>query len=380
MSNQKWAAAWCSSPSIAAAHPARYAKNITLRYVLRMQLNGEAIRIRLSNFGGTEDVRIAACCAAPMTDEHTQDVEALLPVTFGGESGCAIAAGECIQSDEIPLRIARGQDVCVSLYLQDFTQLASGTDVTGPLSRFWFAEGDCTKDAKLSVMNRMKHDTVFFLEAVEVLTSKNARTLACYGDSITAQAWPDFLMLRCLEEERENLCVVRRGIGGSRVLRQYENLQHRSYGPRGFTRFERELSGMDGVIILHGINDIIHPDGINPLRPWSDLPTAEELIDGLRWYVQKGHEMGLKVYLGTIVTIVGWPSANEHKEGIRQKVNEWIRTQTEADGVVDFDAAIRNPEWPCLRAPEYDSGDHLHPSLAGAKVMAQSVPETILNN
>lgn len=378
MNDLKWAAAWSSSPAIAPARPARYAKDLTLRFVLRMQLNGDAIRLTLSNLGGTEPVPVEAVCAAPMLDEHTQDVSALRAVTFGGREGCVIPAGGSLQSDAIALETVRNSDLCVSLYIRDYAQLASGTDVTGPLSRFWFAEGNCAKDAQLSVMNRMKHDTVFLLDKVEVRTSDPCEVLACFGDSITAQSWPDFLIQRCLDEDRPNLCVIRRGIGGSRVLRQYENLQHRSYGPHGADRFERELSGADRVIILHGINDLIHPDGVNPLRPWSDLPTADELIEGLRWYVRKGHEMGMKVYLGTIVTMMGWPSANEYKEGIRQQVNAWIRTQTEADGCVDFDAAIRDPELPSHRAPEYDSGDHVHPSLAGAKAMAACVPAAFL--
>ena len=41
-----------------------------------------------------------------------------------------------------------------------------------------------------------------------------------------------------------------------------------------------EVAGADAVLIQHGINDIIHPVGIevNPFRPWSDLPTAQGLI------------------------------------------------------------------------------------------------------
>ena len=378
MNQPKWTAAWSSSPAIAPARPARYAKDLTLRFILRMQLSGDAIRLRLSNFGGKADASIEMICIAPMLDEHTQDVSALRPVTFGGSESCVIPAGGTVQSDEIAFETVRNGDVCVSLYIRDYAPLASGTDVTGPLSRFWFAEGNCAKDAQLSVMNRMQHDTVFFLDLVEVRSASDCEVLACFGDSITAQSWPDFLIQRCLDEDRANLCVIRRGIGGSRVLRQYGNLQHRSYGPHGADRFERELSGADRVIIMHGINDLIHPDGVNPLRPWSDLPTAAELIEGLRWYVRKGHEMGMKVYLGTIVTMLGWPSASEYKEGIRQEVNAWIRTQTEADGCVDFDAAIRNPDDPSHRAPEYDSGDHVHPSLAGAKAMAACVPAAFL--
>ena len=156
-------------------------------------------------------------------------------------------------------------------------------------------------------------------------------------------------------------------------------LQHRHYGLSGHERFEREVTaaGADRVIILHGVNDIIHPQG-SEFRPWSDLPTADELIEGLRWYIIKGHELGLKVYLATIMTIKGWTTYIPEREVIRHTVNDWIRTQTEADGVVDFDAATRSAQDPDFREALYDRGDHLHPSLEGAEKMAESVPEAYL--
>jgi NAD+ synthase (glutamine-hydrolysing) len=50
------------------------------------------------------------------------------------------------------------------------------------------------------------------------------------------------------------------------------------------------------------------------------------------------------------------------------------------DGVVDFEAAVRRDDDPQQIIPEFDSGDHLHPSLAGAKQMAWSVPEEYFKN
>ena len=55
MNAQKWVAIWGSSPAIAEPHPARYAKDITLRYVLRAMLDGKKLRLHLSNLGGHED-------------------------------------------------------------------------------------------------------------------------------------------------------------------------------------------------------------------------------------------------------------------------------------------------------------------------------------
>ena len=65
-----------------------------------------------------------------------------------------------------------------------------------------------------------------------------------------------------------------------------------------------------------------------------------------------------------------WTPEGETK---RQALNEWIRTSNAYDAVVDFDAALRDPAQPTKLRPEYDSGDHLHPSDAGYEVMANAV-------
>ena len=63
-------------------------------------------------------------------------------------------------------------------------------------------------------------------------------------------------------------------------------------------------------------------------------------------------------------------------EATRQAVNAWIRTNTEADGVIDFDAVMRDPAEPLKLAAAYDSGDHLHPNDAGFRTMADAIDLT----
>ena len=147
-------------------------------------------------------------------------------------------------------------------------------------------------------------------------------------------------------------------------------------------RFPREIkvAGADGVLIQHGINDIIHPVGVmeNKFRPWSDLPTAEDLIEGMRGYIKTAREQNLKVYAGTLLPIYGWRTYADFRDKLRCEFNDWIRTTDEIDGCVDFDAALRDPENPAAFAPGYDSGDHLHPSAKAYEKMAAVVPEELL--
>ena len=43
------------------------------------------------------------------------------------------------------------------------------------------------------------------------------------------------------------------------------------------------------------------------------------------------------------------------------------------DGTIDFDKATRDPANPLMFAPQYDSGDHLHPKDAGYAAMADAI-------
>jgi lysophospholipase L1-like esterase len=64
-------------------------------------------------------------------------------------------------------------------------------------------------------------------------------------------------------------------------------------------------------------------------------------------------------------------------ENARQTVNTWIRTSGAFDGVIDLDAAVRDPAMPTRLLATYDSGDALHLNPAGYQRMADSIPLTL---
>ncbi len=373
--NKKWVGAWGNAISVSERRPENYAKNITLRYPVKMTLDGEAIRITLDNFCGNETVRLTCACVAESRGGDRIASETIKRLTFQGEESVIIASGEKLVSDPVEFEVKRGGDIAISLYFEDFTEMRSGVVITGPYSGGYFAIGNQTTASELELNTSKRTSTYYFLSDVEVLTREGCRAVICYGDSITAQAWPDYLTELVLKNGSENISIVRKAASGTRILRQYDNITYDSYGLKGKTRFPREIlvSGADTVIIQHGINDIIHPVGVevNKFRPWSDLPTAEEMIDGLRWYISEAKKHGLKVYLGTLLPIKGWRTYADYREKLRSEVNEWIRTTDEADGCIDFDKAVRDPQNPKAFADGYDSGDHLHPSLKAYERMAE---------
>jgi lysophospholipase L1-like esterase len=103
-----------------------------------------------------------------------------------------------------------------------------------------------------------------------------------------------------------------------------------------------------------------------------------ELIEGLKSYIVQARELGYKVYVGTLLPMCGWRTDAPFRQEMRHAYNEFIRTTDLIDGCIDFDAALRDPAKPNYFLPEYDSGDHLHPSKAGYARMAMEIPAELL--
>ena len=374
MNNTHWASIWGNAVSIAENRPERYARDITIRYPIRVPFDGSALRLTFDNYCGTE----------PVTINKTTLLAngAFLPVTFGGEGTVTIGAGENVTSDPVEASLRAGETVYVSFYLKDFTLMRSVVFTCGKLSGGLYANGDETETVDIDINTSRATKLNYFLSNVSIRTAAANRTIVCYGDSITAQDWPDDLQLRCAREGFSRTAIIRRAASGTRILREYTCLTYESYGLMGKHRFRHEVptDGADTVIIQQGINDIIHPVGeeVNIFRPMSDLPTVEELIEGLKTYIAQAREMGLRVYVGTLIPMGGWRTDAPFRQEMRHAYNDFIRTTDLIDGCIDFDAALRDPARPDWFLPEYDSGDHLHPSKKGYERMAAEVPAELL--
>lgn len=362
----KWVACWGNATSITDQKAAMYAKDITLRYPIRMVFSGNKIRFRFSNLTGTEPVTLTKCYA-----EKT-------PVTFDGKPSVTIQPGREVTSDEISFDVQAGTDINISIYLGEVTQMNAGVLITGPLSKGYYAYGDYALADELPDDYTRNTNWFYFLNTIDVLTQEENHAFICYGDSITAQSWPDYLAIKLWEQNTRNVSIIRRAVSGTRILRQYDCITYAAYGLKGETRFpiEMNVAGADAVLIQHGINDIIHPVGVevNKFRPWSDMPTAQELIDGVKdIYIKHARELGYRVYGGTLLPIYGWRTYAQFREAVKNEYNEWIRTTNLFDACVDFDAAVRDEKQSEAFAEGNDSGDHLHPSERGYELMAEAV-------
>lgn len=371
---QRWVSVWGNAVSVAENRPERYAKDITIRYPINIPFGGDALRLTFDNYCGTEAITLHKITVFYGGEFY--------PVVVNGKRAVTIPAGETVVTDPLSIVLNEGELIQVSFYLADFTLMRSVVFACGPLSEGMYANGDQTENASIDILTSRRTQLFYFLSNVSVLTHKENRAVVCYGDSITAQDWPDDLAMRCFREGYNKTAIIRRATSGSRILREYHCLTYESYGLMGSNRFAHEVptDGADTVIIQQGINDIIHPVGeqVNQFRPMSDLPTVEELIEGLKTYIAQARSYGYKVYVGTLLPMGGWRTDAPFRQEMRHAYNHFIRTTDLIDGCIDFDKALQDPNNPDRFAPEYDSGDHLHPSKAGYERMAMEIPAELL--
>ena len=369
----KWVTIWGNAQSTVLPHPAYYAKDITLRYPIFIPFNGDKIRITLDNFCCSEDVYINKVAIAK-GNKKCELLKENKYLTFDGNFDVTINAHGNVTSDIIEYNVSSDEFLVISIYLSDYTNLTSGVDIIGPLSGGYYAYGNQLDNVSFDIKKSRHTSWVYFLSNVDIFTSNNNEAVICYGDSITSQDWPDYMLLALRDKNIKNVSVVRKAVSGTRILRQYDCITYQSYGLCGKNRFIHEVGSVCGaknIIIQHGINDIIHPVGedVNIFRPMSDLPTSNDLILGMKYYLEEASKMGLNAYVGTLLPIYGWRTYAFFREEIKNEFNSWIINNT---NFINFEKEVGY-----LLKKEYhfnegcDSGDHLHPSKYAYQLMGK---------
>ena len=379
----KWVAMWGNAMSIVDNMPETYSKNITLRYPIFCPFNGDSLRLRFDNFAGTETITINKITISQCKEEENA-VENSFVIVNIPKDGLKIPPKQNILTEPICFNVEEGKKILVSFYLKDFTLMRSSVAILGPLSLGFYGIGDMTEIANPDINLTKKTSWFYFLSDIDVHTNEENKAIICYGDSITSQDWPDYLMLELKKNNVNNLSVIRKAASGTRILREYSCITYESYGLCGKNRIPRELnvSGAKYLIIQQGINDIIHPVGLkeNKFRPMEDLPTLPELIKGMEYYIKEAEKKGLEIFLGTLLPIYGWRTYEDFREELKNGFNDWMRKKVDKKHVIDFHKVLEDENDFRKFKNGYDSGDHLHPSIDAYKKMAEEAFKVISEN
>jgi len=359
--------------------PFMHFTNQTLRQIVHTSIGGNRARIVLSNKFGTVPLTIAAAHVALRDKEAAIVPQSDRTLTFSGRPTITIPAGAIVYSDPVELNVLPMGDLAIDLYLPGDTNTPSPLTMhNGAFQTNYVSQtGNHTGEASLPVVATTP--SWFLLSRVEVMAPEGVGAVVTFGDSITDgtrstpdanHRWPDLLAKRLTAQPgNAKMAVLNAGIAGNRVLTEGAF----NAGINALARFESDALDQTGaryVIVMEGINDIGNAHQ-NP------TPTAEDIITGHKQLIDLAHTRGLKIYGATLTPFEAAFYFTKEGEAKRQAINQWIRTSKAYDGVIDFDAATRDPANPTRYLPLYDSGDHLHPNDAGYKAMADAIDLTL---
>jgi len=378
MAQDRWVASWGAAqmvPTAENALPQARTSNLTLRQLVRLSVGGKRLRVRFSNAFGTKPLVIGAAHLSRPAKLGTPELQqGGLMLTFGGQRAITIPAGGEVYSDGVRVTASAGSDIAISMFLPEATVEQTGHP--GARATSFLMSGNRVAEVRPSDAEPTTRWWALADVEVEVGESAAAAVVAI-GDSITDgygvapdtnARWTDTLAARL----RGEVAIVNTGIGGNRVLLD-------GTGPNLLARFDRDVvarSGVKWAIVLEGINDLGMLTRDAPATPEQHAAIVTQLTQAFAQLVARAHAHGIKVIGGTIMPFGGngYYHPGPELEADRQAVNRFIRTGGLFDAVIDFDQIMRDPAKPDRLNPAYDSGDHLHPSMAGYRAMGTSVP------
>ena len=346
-------------------------KNQTLREIVHTSLGGDRVRVVLSNAFGTLPLEVGAAHVALREKGAAIQPKSDRPLTFGGSTSTMIAAGAVAISDPVSLTVPTAADLAIDIYLPGDTAASSSPltmHQTAVQTNYISASGNHAGDADLA--GATTTPSWYFLARVEVDAPAATGAVVTFGDSITDgtrstvdtnNRWPD-VFARRLAAAKMPLSVLNEGIAGNRVLCD-------GAGVSALARFDRDVlvqPGVKYVVVLESINDIGR-GGVSP------VPSANDLIAAHHQLIERAHARGLKIYGATMTPFEGAAYFTQEGEAKRQAVNAFIRTGKAYDGVIDFDAAVRDPQAPTKIQMRFNPGDNLHMNDAGYAAMADAI-------
>lgn len=379
----RWVTAWTTSQQELGRTSIT---NATVRMIARVTIPGDAVRIRLDNTFGAAPLKVGDAYVGARVQGPELASSSNQPVLFNHSASVIVPAGGSVESDPVFMKVLAWQDLAISLYIPEAEVLPSqhtNAVVTSYLSEN--GSGDVSADETRANF-KATTTSMFWLKAIDVLTSSPAMAVIVFGDSITDgtcttldahDRWEDWLEVRLQQSAHAtgtgsfqmNIAILNEGIGGNTITR--EGMQPPPDSPTGMERLDRD------VLSHYGVRDVILFMGTNDIR--RNVP-GTQVIGGMQDIIKRVKTAGLKIIGVTIIprhnlapteNNSGW---NPEKTRIRNEVNQWIRSQAAFDALIDFDQVVRDPANPDRLQPAFNCGDGIHPSPLGYYEMGSAVP------
>ena len=386
-----WYSAWAMAHNARAATPNMNGRSV--RMILVPSIAGSGVRVKIENTMGEAPVVFSAATIGIAGAGAAVRDNTMTRLTFDGQPGLTLAPGSGAYSDPVPFKVAAFEKLSLSLDVQSASDIS--THHVG-LRINWSAPGARATDSssigfeplpEIPPLNSGQWP-YYWVAALDVQSNDAAGSIVLFADSITDgrcstrddkgivqpnldQRWGDVLAARLAarakSERNFHKAIAISSISGNRVL-------GRGNGPSAFERLERDVldrAGVTHVVFFMGSNDI------------ASNFTAAQVIAGTQQLIALMRSRGIKIIGVTVIPrgrpapTPGWTAATEKQ---RLVLNDWIRTQANFDGIIDFDALMKDA--PIVKQADGSQSpampaawncDGTHPNAAGYKAMGEFV-------
>jgi lysophospholipase L1-like esterase len=388
-SEKGWYSAWAMAHNARAAAPPNMSGR-TVRMILNPSISGSGVRVKIENTMGEAPVVFSAATIGVAGAGAAVRDGTMTRLTFNGQPGLTLAPGAGAYSDPLAFKVSAFEKLALSLQVQSASDIS--THHVG-LRINWSAPGARAADtaaagfeplAEIAPLNSGQWP-YYWVAALDVQSTEATGGIVLFADSITDgrcstrdakgivqpnldQRWGDIMAARLAARPKsEHKAIAISSISGNRVL-------GRGNGPSAFERLERDVldrAGVTHVVFFMDSNDI------------AGNFTAAQVIAGTQQIIALVRSRGIKI-IGVTVIPRGRPAPEPGWTGTHEKerliVNDWIRNKANFDGIIDFDALMKDA--PVVKqgdgsaAPAMPAAwncDGTHPNAAGYKAMGEFV-------
>ena len=421
-----WVGTWATSVQIPEPQNSLTPADMTdstIRQIVHLSIGGTTVRVHVSNAFGTRPLHLFSVHIARSADLATSRIDPATDkaLTFNGAPDVIIPPGAQYISDPIAFPAAALSDVAITIHFDQPPATETGHPGSRATTYIWLgdhttaaefpapmipaqtlpnqprfparpaaAQGQTTAGptatappATVPTGSAAPVDTTsvrtiehwYTISGIDVIAPAKDFVVVALGDSITDghatttngnNRWTDALNNKLQSSPAtSHIAVVNAGIGGNHLLTD-------GLGPNVLARLDRDMNqaGVRYLIVFEAVNDL----GGRLPTPEAHAALVARIIGAYRQIIERAHAQGLTV-IGATITPDGGSQYNRTGaagDADRLAVNDWIKAPGHFDSVIDFATLIADPTDPSRMAPAYDSGDHLHPGVAGYKVMGEA--------
>lgn len=381
---QQWVQTWGQSHTALSAFS--FADGCrTLRLVLRSNISGTAIRVRLSNEHGRDAVVLGGVSAALCDEEGV-----LAGDSVDLDAPSFLPAGESAVTAAGPLQVPAGSYLCVSVCVNG-GPLQSGNLLNN--AKCLMMRGDRRHSIFPDDLRRLK-DSVQWLacgllrmklphpiplfDTVELLNGDGASSIVVFGDSLSQQGfWVNPFEDRIRAAFPGRFSVINRSIGGNRVLRDTSPVFPLKgfYGIRSLNRLGRDVLQYPDIthaVLEVGVNDVLQFGTVSGRS--NEKPDIDILTQGILSMAADMRAKGIRVMGTTLPYVIDHIDGTKEKSDLIDQVNEILRANADAfDALLDLGAIVADPDRPQHAKRDYLGGDKLHFNEKGGDAVANAV-------